>query len=81
MLYFFPMGTENLQNRLREYRKTAGGLTQQELADRAGVTRQSIISIEQGRYRPSVELALRLAQALGCSVEDLFQLADQEGAS
>lgn len=75
------MGTENLQNRLREHRKTAGGLTQQELAERAGVTRQSIISIEQGRYRPSVELALRLARALGCAVEDLFQLAEEEGAS
>ena len=59
------MGTENLQNKLRSYRKAAAGLTQQELADRAGVTRQSIISIEQGRYRPSVELALRLAEEFG----------------
>ena len=75
------MGTENLQNRLREYRKTSGGLTQQELAERAGVTRQSIISIEQGRYRPSVELALKLARTLGCAVEDLFQLAEEEEAS
>jgi len=75
------MGTENLHNRLRERRKEAGGLTQQELADRAGVSRQSIISIEQGRYRPSVELALRLARALACRVEDLFQLADEEAAS
>ena len=75
------MGTENLRNKLRELRKTGGGLTQQELAELAGVTRQSIISIEQGRYRPSVELALKLARALGCSVEELFQLADEEGAS
>jgi len=53
-------------------------MTQQELADRAGVTRQSIISIERGRYRPSVELALRLARVLGIAVEDLFQLVDDE---
>lgn len=71
------MGTEHLSNRLRERRKLAGGLTQQELADLAGVTRQSIISIEQGRYRPTVELALRLARALGCAVENLFALTDE----
>ena len=56
-------------------------MTQQSLADKAGVTRQSIISIEQGKYRPTVELALRLARALGCVVEDLFQLSDEEGES
>jgi putative transcriptional regulator len=72
------MVTPNLRNRLREKRTAAAGMTQQELADRAGVTRQSIISIEQGRYRPSVELALRLARVLGTAVEDLFQLADDE---
>ncbi len=75
------MNTTNLNNRLREYRQKSGGLTQQGLADMAGVTRQSIISIEQGKYRPTVELALRLARALGCSVEDLFQLTDKEGES
>jgi putative transcriptional regulator len=71
------MGTTKLHNRVREHRKQAGGLTQQELAQRAGVTRQSIISIERGRYRPSVELALRLASVLGCVVEDLFQLGEE----
>jgi len=70
------MNKPRLQNRLRERRKAAGGLTQQELAERAGVTRQSIISIEGGKYRPSVELALMLARALGCAVDDLFHLGD-----
>lgn len=70
------MSKPKLVNVLRERRKTAGGLTQQELAERAGVTRQSIISIEQGKYRPSVELALMLARALGCTVDDLFHLSD-----
>lgn len=73
------MNKPKLQNTLRERRKAAGGLTQQELAERAGVTRQSIISIEGGKYRPSVELALMLARALGCKVDDLFHLGDDRG--
>ena len=48
--------------------------TQEELADRVGVTRQTILSIERGRYNPSVGLALRLAGAFGVSVEELFEL-------
>jgi putative transcriptional regulator len=51
-------------------------LTQQELAEATRVSRQTIISVEQGRYRPSVELALRLARALGVTVEQLFSLED-----
>lgn len=46
--------------------------TQEDLATSVGVTRQTIIAIEKGNYTPSVLLALRLARALGCSVEDLF---------
>lgn len=78
MLYILRMNAPRLRNALREQRKRAGGLTQQELADRAGVSRQSIISIEQGRYRPGVELALQLAQALGVSLQELFWLEDEE---
>ncbi len=51
-----------------------GGMTQQELADRVGVTRQTIWSIEKGRYTPSVALALCLAEVFDVSVEALFQL-------
>jgi putative transcriptional regulator len=51
-----------------------GDMTQQELADRVGVTRQTILSIEKGKYTPSVALALCLAEVFGVSVETLFQL-------
>jgi len=51
-------------------------MTQEELGARAGVTRQTIISIEKGNYNPSVGMALRLAAVFGVTVEDLFQLED-----
>ena len=54
------------------------GLTQEELADRVRVTRQTIISIERGRYSPSIELALRLARLFGVPVEALFGLDEPE---
>jgi putative transcriptional regulator len=54
--------------------RTKAGLTQQELAAATGVSRQSIISIERGRYVPSLPLALKLAAIFDCAVEDLFQL-------
>ena len=64
--------------RLKHHRLMADGMTQQQLAERVGVTRQTIISIERGRYRPSVELALRLARVFEVPVEELFQLSDKE---
>jgi len=66
------VSSSNLINRLKQYRRLRDDLTQQELAELTGVSRQSIISIESGKYRPSVELALRLARALGVGVEELF---------
>ena len=70
------MGTPNLINHLRSHR---GELSQLALAECVGVSRQTIISIEKGRFRPSVELALRLARALDTTVEALFTLADTQG--
>lgn len=67
-----------LHNRVRERRKAAGGLTQQELASAVGVSRQSIIAVERGRCRPAVDLALRIARALSCRVEDLFEVGPDE---
>lgn len=58
-------------NAVREYRKTAR-LTQAELGKACGVSRQSIVSVEGGDYAPSVYLALKLAKALGTTVEALF---------
>jgi putative transcriptional regulator len=64
-----------IENRVREYR-SARGMTQQELAEAAGVSRQSIISIESGRYVPSLPLALKFAQIFGCPTDELFQRAE-----
>jgi putative transcriptional regulator len=63
---------------LKRHRLGNGEMTQQELADRVGVTRQTIISIERGKYKPSIELALRLARVFGVPVEAIFEL-DEEG--
>src|SRR5262245_36304080 len=62
-------------NRLRELRN-ARGLSQLEIADRTGLTRQSVGAIESGRYVPNTAVALALARCLGCRVEDLFALPD-----
>jgi len=69
----------DIRNELRLHRVKAGDMTQQGLADRVGATRQTIVSIEKGRYNPSVGLALRIAKVLGASIEDLFQLEEEEG--
>ena len=63
----------DIRNLVRRHRLMAG-MTQQELADRVGVTRQTILSIEKGKYTPSVALALGVAEVFGASVETLFQL-------
>lgn len=65
--------TGRLGNCLRELRQQAGGLTQQELAERVGVTRQTIIAIEGNRYSPSLEVAFLIAAALGVGIEQVFQ--------
>ena len=72
MLYFCAAMKITIVNRVRE-RRTARGLTQEDLAALAGVSRQSIIAIERGRYVPSLPLALRLAEIFGCATDDLFR--------
>lgn len=67
-----------LSNRLKEIRLRKQ-ITQESLADAVGVTRQSIISIEQGKFSPSVKLALELAHALNVSLDDLFWLENCKG--
>jgi len=66
---------DKVKNRVKELR-TARGLTQQELAEASGVSRQSVISIERGRYVPSLGLALRLALIFDCSTDELFTLEE-----
>lgn len=63
-----------LINRLKQIRRSQSEMTQQDLADHAGCTRQTIIALEQNKYNPSLILALRLAEALKVSVEELFAL-------
>lgn len=60
-----------MKNRLEELRAIKG-LTQQELADRLEVSRQTIISLEQGRYNPSILLAFRAARMFGLPIENIF---------
>jgi putative transcriptional regulator len=62
---------ERLANRLKDFR-TELGLTQAELAERIGVTRKTVNTVENGVFTPSATLAIKLAQALGVSVEQLF---------
>ncbi len=67
-----------MKTTLRKYRFEHGELSQQELADSVGVSRQTIVSIEKGDYAPSVKLALLLSKKLGTRVEELFVLEEQD---
>ena len=67
------MAGSEIKNQVRRLRFENGEMTQQQLADKAGVTRQTIIAIEAGRYAPSLPLAFRIARAFGVGVEDVFQ--------
>lgn len=64
-------------NRIRALRFEHGELTQAQLADALGVTRQTIIAIEQGRYSPSLEMAFRIARVFGTGIDQVFQYPAQ----
>ncbi|UCF14031.1 MAG: helix-turn-helix transcriptional regulator [Phycisphaerales bacterium] len=72
------MPNNEITNRVRRLRFDNGEMTQQQLADRVGVTRQTIIAIEAGRYSPSLPLAFKLARAFGVSIEDVFEFEDEQ---
>lgn len=67
-----------ITNSIRALRFAHGEMTQADLADRVGVTRQTIIAIEQGRYSPSLEMAFQIARVFGASLVDVFQYPDDE---
>ena len=67
------MAGNEVSNNVRRLRFENGEMTQQQLADRAGVTRQTIIAIEAGKYAPSLPLAFRIARSFGVGVEDVFE--------
>jgi putative transcriptional regulator len=66
------MGTGRLTNQVRRLRFEAGEMTQGQLAERAGVTRQTIAAIERNKYAPSLETAFRIAHAFGLPLTEVF---------
>ena len=70
------MPKEKINNQIRKLRFDRGEMTQQQLADFCGCTRQTIISLEQKRYVPSLILAIKIARVFGKTVDDVFQLPD-----
>ena len=70
--------SNRISNQIRTLRFMNGEMTQQELADRIDVTRQTVVAIEQGRYAPSLEIAFRIAEVFKCKMEEVFQYQTQE---
>ena len=66
------MSNSPIQNSIRKWRFMSGELTQQELADKVGISRQTVVAIEKGNYSPSLELAFRIALAFNTSIEEIF---------
>lgn len=66
-------GKPRISNRIWQLRHDAGGMTQQALAESVGVTRQTVIAIENDRYSPSLEVAFRIAEVFDVPLEDVFQ--------
>ncbi len=66
------MGKRYISNNIRRLRFNNNEMTQQELADKVGVTRQTILTIESGKYSPSLELAFRIALAFNVPLEEVF---------
>ena len=70
------MVKEKIHNHIRKLRFEQGEMTQQELSDQCGCTRQTIITLEQEKYIPSLILAIKIARVFGKTVDDVFQLPD-----
>jgi putative transcriptional regulator len=68
-------------NDIRRLRFANGEMTQADLADQIGVTRQTVIAIEQGRYSPSLEMAFQIARAFGVPLDEVFSYQDSEEQS
>ena len=67
-----------LKNHIKQHRARLG-MTQEDLAKKVGVRRQTILSIEKGQYNPSALLAFQISRALGMRTDELFELIEQEG--
>ncbi len=65
-----------IENRIRRLRFDAGEMTQKDLADKVGVTRQTLLAIENGKYFPTLDLAFRIARAFGVGLDEVFTFHD-----
>lgn len=74
-----PPEATAVTNRIRALRFQRGEMTQQQLADRVGVTRQTINAVEGGKYAPSLEVAFRIARALDAPLEEVFRYGEAPG--
>jgi putative transcriptional regulator len=72
------MGKWVIKNNIRKLRFNQDEMTQQQLAEKAGVTRQTIVAIEKGNYSPSLELAFRIAITFNVPLEEVFYIEEQE---
>ncbi|MEK3885483.1 helix-turn-helix transcriptional regulator [Paenibacillus sp. PL2-23] len=72
------MAKSLIGNHVRKFRFHHNEMTQQQLADQVGVTRQTIVAIEKGNYSPSLELALRIARVFGATVEEIFFIENEQ---
>lgn len=70
------MKPTRVTNRIRDLRDEHGGMTQGQLADALGVTRQTVNAIEQGKYSPSLEVAFQIARVFGVGLDDVFHYPD-----
>ncbi len=68
----------HVTNSIRALRFAGGEMTQADLADRVGVTRQTIIAIEQGKYSPSLEMAFQIARAFNVRLDEVFQYPPEQ---
>ena len=73
------MGDTVISNRIRQLRFEHGEMTQQQLAEHIGVTRQTVNAIELGKYSPSLEVAFRIADVFGVALEQVFQYEAKRG--
>lgn len=72
------MGKNYIQNTVRRLRFDADEMTQQELADKVGVSRQTVVAIEKGKYSPSLELAFKIARVFNTPLEEVFSYEEEE---
>lgn len=75
------MGKCHINNNIRKFRFHNDEMTQQQLADKVGVTRQTIVAIENGKYSPTLELAFRIARVFNSPLEEVFSYITEDNSS